>query len=64
MSAQPWEYWLYELVHDGNQVGTATWLAELNRLGAEGWEAVGPVNMLAPRTGDLAPELLLKRPVY
>jgi hypothetical protein len=64
MSAQPWEYCLYELVHDGNRVDAATWLDELNRLGAEGWEAIGPVNGLAPQTSDLAPELLLKRPVY
>ena len=55
MSAQQWEYLLYELVHDSNQVDRATWLAELDRLGAEGWEAVGAVNVS---------ELLLKRPVY
>ena len=64
MSAQSWEYWLYELVHDGNQVDAATWLEELNRLGAEGWEAIGPINTLTPRPGDPTPELLMKRPVY
>lgn len=64
MSAQQWEYLLHELVHDTNQVDAATWLAELNRLGAEGWEAVGPVNILASPASDLVPELLLKRPVY
>ena len=33
-------------------------------IGAEGWEAIGPINTLTPRPGDLTPELLMKRPVY
>lgn len=44
---------------------TAAWLAELNGLGADGWEAVGPVDLVGTTGagGIEARSVLLRRPV-
>ncbi|HEY3963571.1 MAG TPA: DUF4177 domain-containing protein [Planctomycetaceae bacterium] len=56
-----WEYHVLNL-HDGNISGIEeTWLPELNKAGADGWEAVG----IAPfenRGNTQGLRVLLKRP--
>lgn len=50
---------------NGRDTLVAAWLAELNELGADGWEAVAPLD-LAGSTGAGAVEarsVLLRRPV-
>lgn len=61
MNDDKWDYMLLELFHDQNRVDQATWLAELNHGGDQGWEAIGTVLAPRPRGTHHFPHLLLKR---